>query len=356
MKRLFLTLLLGVGLSFILSGCMNANKNIGTAGVESTAGSLFILNEGNFNYGNGTVSIYNPKKKELQNEAFFKTNGMKVGDVVQSMKMHNSLGWIVVNNSKVIFAVDNYSLKEKGRITGFTSPRYIHFVSTSKAYVTQLWDPRIAIVDPQRYIITGYIETGMQPQAASTEQMVQVGNYVYVTCWSYQDEVLKIDVNTDEIVARLKVGKQPSSIVVDKNEKIWVLTDGGGSTGTNEEYPKLVRINPTDFSIERTFEMNIYEHPHSLALNRYKDHLFWITGEGLWKMPISDDKLPVLQFIENHKTNWYGLTIDPTSDEIYAADALDYNQPGRVYRYNANGTKVDQFNVGVNPSAFCWAN
>ena len=90
MKRLFLTLLLGVGLSFILSGCMNANKNIGTAGVESTAGSLFILNEGNFNYGNGTVSIYDPKKKELQNEAFIKANGMKVGDVVQSMKMHNS--------------------------------------------------------------------------------------------------------------------------------------------------------------------------------------------------------------------------------------------------------------------------
>ena len=354
MKRLFFTLLLGMGLSFLLVGCMTSKNGMAGGSVESTAGSLFILNEGNFNYGNASISIYNPKKKELQNEAFIKANGMKLGDVAQSMKMHNALGWVVVNNSKVVFAVDNISLEERGRITGFTSPRYIHFISTNKAYVTQLWDPRICIVDPTRYLITGYIETGMDPQSASTEQMVQVENYVYVTCWSYQDEVLKIDVNTDQIVGRLKVGKQPSSIVVDKNQKIWVLTDGGGATGKNEELPKLVRIDPATFTIERTFEMNEYEHPHSLTLNRYKDHLFWITGEGLWKMAINEDRLPVLQFIENYKTKWYGLTVDPTSDEIYVADALDYNQPGRVYRYTSAGDKIDQFTVGVNPSSFCW--
>ena len=48
----------------------------------------------------------------------------------------------------MIYAIDINTFKEVGRITGFTSPRYIHFLSDEKAYVTQIWDPRIYIVNP----------------------------------------------------------------------------------------------------------------------------------------------------------------------------------------------------------------
>ena len=101
---------------------------------------------------------------------------MKLGDVAQSMTIHGDKGWIVVNNSHVIFAIDTKTFKETGRIENLTSPRYIHFVSDTKAYVTQLWDNRIFIVDPRRYEIIGYINVpDMDMQTGSTEYMVQVG-------------------------------------------------------------------------------------------------------------------------------------------------------------------------------------
>ena len=154
---------------------------------NATGAGLFITNEGNFQYGNASLSYYDPETKQVQNEVFFRANGMKLGDVAQSMTIHNDLGWIVVNNSHVVFAIDLRTFKEVGRITNLTSPRYIHFVSDEKAYVTQLWDNRIFIVNPRRYEITGYIECpGMTPGSGSTEQMVQYGQYVYVNCWSYQ--------------------------------------------------------------------------------------------------------------------------------------------------------------------------
>ncbi len=116
----------------------------------------------------------------------------------------------MVNNSHVIFAIDLNTFKEVGRIENLTSPRYIHFLSDEKAYVTQLWDNRIFIINPKKYEITGYIQVpDMTMESGSTEQMVQYGKYVYCNCWSYQNRIIKIDTETDQVVDELKVGIQP---------------------------------------------------------------------------------------------------------------------------------------------------
>lgn len=93
---------------------------------------LFITNEGNFQYGNATLSFYDTQTRKIDNEVFFRANDQKLGDVAQSMTMYGGLGWIVVNNSHVIFAIDPVTFKEVGRITNLTSPRYIHFLSDEK--------------------------------------------------------------------------------------------------------------------------------------------------------------------------------------------------------------------------------
>lgn len=335
-------------------GCMKWEYNDGESFATSGAG-LFVINEGNFQYGNASLSYYNPATKSVENEVFYRANAMKLGDVAQSMTLYGDTGWIVVNNSHVIFAIDPTTFKEKGRIENLTSPRYIHFLSDEKAYVTQLWDNRIFIVNPKRYEVTGYIECpAMTMESGSTEQMVQWEKYVFVNCWSYQNRILKIDTTTDKVVAELEVGIQPTSLVLDCYGKLWTITDGGYEDSPyGFEAPSLYRIDAETFTIEKQFRFAKGDAPSEVQLNGRGDKLYWINND-VWAMDVTADRIPVKPFIPYSDTLYYGLTIDPRSGEVYVADAIDYVQAGKIYRYSEQGERLDEFYVGITPGAFCW--
>ena len=316
---------------------------------------LFIVCEGNFQYGNATLSFYNPQINSVQNEIFFRANGMKLGDVAQSMTIFDNKGWIVVNNSHVVFAIDTDTFKETGRIENLTSPRYIHFVSDEKAYVTQIWDNRIYIVDPKRYNVTGYITVpNMDISTASTEQMAQIGKYVFCNCWSYQNRILKIDTETDSIVDELIIGIQPNSLIKDKNNRLWTITDGGyDGSPYGYEPPALFCIDSESFSIVKKYDFNLGESPSELQINGEGDVIYWINDD-IWRMDIEAENLPLYPIIPFKETKFYGLTVDPENEEIYVADAIDYSQQGMIYRYSSHGELMDNFYVGITPGAFCW--
>ena len=338
----------------MMSSCMKWDY-----GIEETISiaphGLFVACEGNFQYGNSSMSFYDPINNRVENEVFYRANAMKLGDVAQSLSMYENNLWITVNNSHVLFAVNANTLKEQGRITDLPGPRYIQFINSDKAYVTQLWDNRIYIINPRRYEITGTITVpDMNRESGSTEQMVKCGRYVYCTCWSYQNRVIKIDTTTDRIVAQAEVGMQPKSIVLDRNNGLWVMTDGGyqGSV-TGHEAPLLCLLDTADLSIHRRIRFTIDDSPTDLQLNATGDSLYWINTD-VWRMSIGASSLPDRPVIESNGKRLYRLTVSPQDNNIYVADAIDYQQPAIIYRYTRNGELVDKFRVGITPSSFCW--
>lgn len=342
-------------LLLLLCGCMRWDYDEPSEGMADYDPGLFIVNEGNFQYGNATLSFYNPATNQVENEIFYRANGMKLGDVAQSMTIHDNTGWIVVNNSHVVFAIDTDTYKEKGRIENLTSPRYIHFVSDEKAYVSQIWDNRIFIVNPQTYSITGYIMVPeMASQSGSTEQMVQIGKYVYCNCWSYQNRIIRIDTETDEVTGSLTIGIQPNSLVADRYNRLWTITDGGyDGSPYGYEAPTLYCIDPDNFQVVKMFQFKLGESPSELLINGEGDTIYWIN-DSIWEMSVEATSLPMTPVIESRDTKFYGLTIDPETGEMYVADAIDYSQPGMIYRYSAEGVLITEFYAGVSPGTFCW--
>lgn len=314
--------------------------------------ALFVVNSGNLGSSNASLTIYDPATKTAQNEVFTAINGYKLGDTAQSMTIHDNTGWIVVNNSHIIFAIDLETMKEKGRITGINSPRYICFVSDTKAYVSQMYSNKISIINPKTYEITGTITCpNMDTTSGSSEQMLLHDGYLYVSCWSFQKDILKIDTATDQIVATLEVGTQPASLVLDCNNKLWTLCDGCYSM----ENPTLCRINPTTMTLEKEFTLakggDFFPRVH---LNSTNDKLYWINNGTIYSMPINAETLPATPTIQRDDARFYSMTIDPLTNEIYAGDAIDSQQPGILYRYSNSGALLDSFYVGIIPENYCW--
>lgn len=325
-------------------------------GVKLPAHGLFVVNEGNFNYSNASITFYDPSTGGVEQNIFRTANNVPVGDVAQSMTMSadGRSAWIVVNNSNVVFEVDATTMAEKGRITGLVSPRFMHIVEgdDDKAYVTQMGDSRIAVIDTDDYEIEGYID--VPGNGSSTEMMVQVGRYVYVNCWSYDNRILRIDTETDRVAGVLQVDIQPKSMVKDRYNNLWVLTDGGyEGSPYGYEAPCLLKITTSDFKVARRFEMTKGDYTPTLAVNGAGDRIYWIRND-IYTMSVDATELPAEPLIACGGHYYYGLTVDPRGGDIYVADAVDYVQTGRLLRYSQGGRLAGTVDTGICPHAFCW--
>ncbi|NNC95752.1 MAG: hypothetical protein HKN92_09335 [Chitinophagales bacterium] len=306
---------------------------------------IFVLNEGLFQNGNSSVTYYDPVTMTSEDEIFFTNNIVQIGDVLHSALRVNDNMYLVVSNSQKIIKVRSSSFKLLSTIQVPGSPRRMLAVSNSKAYVTDLFAD-IHIIDLNSGLVSGSIA-----QQGWTEELLMHNNFVYV-CKQYFDarrsQLVKIDPTSDMIVDSLELRPGVGSIVKDANNMFWVLCAGDTAA---DDSSALMQIDPTSFSVINTLLVKdkvAFGGPGELFIDGNGQTLYYLNAD-LYHVDINATATSDVALIEADGRNFYDFSVDPSNGDIYVTDAIDFVQSGKVYRYDNNGTLIDELTVGVNP-------
>lgn len=300
---------------------------------------VLVLNEGNYTFGNASITMYDGDTDTTQQNLFRSVNDILLGDVAQSMAFSSGRGFIVVNNSGKIEVVSMNDFKSLATITGLTSPRYMLPLWDDRAYVTDLYAEKVAIIDLTTFAVTGYID-----MPGWTEQLQQVEDYVYIANYD-SSRVEVVDWRMDSIVAQIPVAGHPVAVVTRWDSLVYISTEkdlSGDGTATITG----INTNTWQTTVLKTFSGS--GNASGMVMDTERNKLYYINGQEVVQaslMPFSETTL-----LSSATANWYALNADWTGEELYITDAKDYNQNGQVIRYNiATQTTVDTFAAGVIP-------
>lgn len=304
---------------------------------------VLIVNEGNFGWGSGTVSLYDPTSGTLVDDYYGQqNNGGSLGNVCQSITRHNSSYYIVMNNSSKLVVVNASDFVKSGTINGFNSPRYILPVTYNKAYVSDLYANSIQVVDLNSNTIFGSI-----PCMIGTEEMLTIYNKAFITNGN-SEYCYVINTATDAMIDSILVGKGSSGICIDKNSKLWILSSGNSASS---QTGKLSRINPVTLQTEQSLNFNLGESPRKLCMNKTHDTLYFLNN-GIYQFQIMSSSLPSIPLVTQGSKIYYGLGVNPKDYSIYVSDAIDYVQKSKIEIYKPDGAFITKFNAGIISNGF----
>ena len=318
---------------------------------DSFSNGVFITNEGLFQAGNASVSFYDLTTNSIQERIFSAVNNQPLGDILQSMNVQGDKTYLVVNNSDKIEIVNTSDFSSVGTIENLGSPRHIQLINTDKAYVTDLFNEAISVVD----LNTNQVIQKIPIRGGSTEEMLLIGDELFVTSPSlfnnYSNQLFVINTVSDEVVDSITVGYNPSNVQLDRNNQLWVMCNGDRDVADN--FGGLYRINPDTKAVDLAlpFTDKAASFYPRLALNGNRDQLYFLKLD-IFSLSINDTVLPTNPIIEANGRDLYGLGVHPTTDQIFVGDSGNFVQQGTVTIHNEAGAELSTFKAGVGVNGF----
>ena len=339
---------------FVFISCEKEERKKDEPSSKNFSNGIFIINEGLFNTGTGTISFLERGGVDVQNKIYQQANNsIPIGNIVQSMNIIDEKAFILVNNSDKVEVVNSQDFKKLKTIENIQYPAYIIQADSNKAYISS-WDNKLLVLSLDILEIAGEINTGTGPT-----KMLKTGSKVWVLNqggFGIDSTVSVIDIATDQLAHTIAVYPRPTGIREDMNGNIWVMCSGRGFWQGGDSKGHLICINPYDYSLIKDIEFPVLaQHPEKLIINSSGEILFYNYPDGIYKFEISSTELETEAFVP-HAGIFYGLGYDKTDNVIFATDPLDYVQNGLVYRFGASsGETINSFNAGVIPGEFYFA-
>ena len=319
---------------------------------------FFIVNEGAWGNGNASLSFFDRESGTVTNDLFYSANNQTpLGDQAQSMAIHDTLGYIVVQNSGKIEVIGINSYQSVATIDeGIPSPRYFVGYSATKGFVSD-WgvdgvSGTVKVIDLSNFSVTNTIETGQ----GANKMLIDNGR-LFVTHsggWGRDNQVTIINPDSEEIISSIDVGDNPNSMQVDAVGNIWVLS--GGHTAYDENWAvDAENSTPAQlhFFDNTGAQLGVHTMPElgsasSLEISPDGQTLYYLYGSGIYNLDYLASELSQSPIINGF---FYGMAVDPIDGTIIGCTVPDFETSGSIDLYDAMGSATGTHTVGIGPNS-----
>ncbi len=346
MKHLVSVLLLS-----LLFSCSSDDDNTPSVPLGDYEEGFFILNEGPFSGGSGTVSYLDETQSNLENNVYSSVNDNEsLGSILQSACIEEDQIYFIVNNAHRIVVANKYTLEKDTILTdNLLNPRYMETVS-NKGFITNWGDPSdpnddyIAILNLDTYTLEQTISVVEGP-----EKIVSHNNRLFVLHqggWGQNDKVSVINTQTSQVESVITVGDIPNSFV-EKDGMLYVLCGGIGPWPSEISEASLFQINMTTLETTEVsdFANLSAEMDHASNLTENDNQFYFVSQNMVYTIPMNANASDATIFVEGpvYKTYW-------ADDTFFVLDSGDFNSEGSIRLYNETGSLLSTFTTGIIPT------
>lgn len=318
------------------------------------ANGIFVLNEGNFNSGNSTVSFVDENLEEITHSIFsLENSGAALGDTGQSMGFYEDYAFIVVNVSNKIEVVDRNTFERIATIeTGLENPRYIAF-SNGHAYVTN-WgdgenpdDDYVAVIDAVGFEVVENISVVDGPERIiSGDEMIYVAHAGRTT---QNNRISVIDAGTNSVTEMLTVGDVPNDLEIEDGH-LWVTSGGIPAWTGMETAGRISKISLASYETVQEYNFpDATYHPANLEIEN--GLVYYTLGNAVYTFNENEESLPESEFMVLDEVEILN-GFEVRNNRIYAVSTnSSYTGDGDLYVYDAtSGSLIAPFETGINPN------
>jgi YVTN family beta-propeller protein len=354
-------LLFAVTIVSVLSACHKDKVEPTPPETTAERAGIYVLNQGNANANNSTLTYYNYLTKATVADQFSAVNSTKIGDTGNDVKIYGSKMYIVVNISSTVEVVDaktTKSIKQIKMLNGTTArqPRYVIF-NKNKAFISS-FDGTVAVMDTATLTIEKYITVGRNPeQMAISNGKLYVANSGGLSFGNPDNTVSVIDLNSLTEIKKITVISNPISVAADSYGNVYVLSAGD----YYKILPGMTIIDNNTDAVKSQSTTLAGAYGTSIIVSG--DNAFFIGSDN--KVVVYNVKTQTVakaNFITDGTviTSPYSIAYDSTTGEIFVADAKDYGSNGQLFAFDKNGTlekdKGYPVATGINPGAIVFVN
>lgn len=310
---------------------------------------VFVVNQGNFTSGNGSIDRYDPESQAMEQSMYKKVNGEGVNGSIESINIDDDMLVVLVNQNggpgKVIFADATTLVKEDEQLSeaNLYSPRYAAFtedhmfVSVWGAFDAgmQLKNSSVAVFNR----VTRQLEKTIAVPAGPEGILVDGANLWVAN--SFTDTITIINTAILEVAQKFRSVSSPAKLEKAADGKVWMMA---GDT--------LSRYNPATFTLEKKIAL-----PGNATQWQFIGNTLYVltqawsddyssTFNKLYTLDIGQDAPQPQRYLE--KDNARVFWVDPENSELYLGVAAGAD-PGTLLRLNPDGTELDREPAGIFP-------